>query len=225
LNLKTLTVVFVFFISVFSSCKKDSPTEVFTGHGYFPVEIGHWVEYDVDSIVYNDFTGLVDTFRYQVRELIESDFVDDAGRPSKRIERFKKSSDTLDWQISDVWYCTVTSFRAEKTEENIKYVKLIFPVKKGKNWDGNAFNNIGSWDYEYTEVNEPLLLGTQIFDSTLTVQQIEDFNLIETINYKEVYAMGVGLIKKEIIDLKTEVNGTIKSGIKYYKTYRNHGKQ
>ena len=32
-----------------AGCKKDEPTPVDLGFGYFPTRVGHWVEYKVDS--------------------------------------------------------------------------------------------------------------------------------------------------------------------------------
>jgi hypothetical protein len=209
---------------LFSCSKTEAPTP-YLSYDYFPTEIGHWVIYDVDSIVYNDFTGKVDTFNYQVKELIESEFKDNADRTSQRIERYFRKNENSPWNLTAVWFSTLTEVRAEKTEENIKYVKLIFPPRKGKTWDGNAFNNLQEWEYQYTEVHQPFLLNAStIIDSTITIQQIDDFNLIEQKNYQEVYAKGIGLIFKSITDLKTEVNGTIKSGLKYNLSLKEYGK-
>ena len=42
-------------ILILVSCKKDDPVKIDVGHSYFPVEIGSWIIYDVDSTVWNDF--------------------------------------------------------------------------------------------------------------------------------------------------------------------------
>ena len=53
----------------FNSCKEDAiiaPEIAYTQ--YFPDKVGAYVLYDCDSIVYNDFNGALDTFRFQIKE-------------------------------------------------------------------------------------------------------------------------------------------------------------
>src|SRR5690606_37036466 len=111
---------------------------------------------------------------YQLKELLESTFIDNAGRLVYRLERFKRDSSHHEWQIADVWMVTNTDLRLEKTEENVRILKLIFPVKEGESWDGNAYNNEQEVDYEYASVNEALSLGNFTFMETATVIQ-KDF--------------------------------------------------
>ncbi|HET6244916.1 MAG: hypothetical protein H0V01_00080 [Bacteroidetes bacterium] len=213
---------FILVLFFIPACKKNQQEKPYLGYDYFPTEPGKWVIYSIDSIAYSDITG-TDTIRYELKELIDSHFTDNAGRPSQRILRFTRKSANVNWKLSDVWFSTSTESKAEKVEENIKFVKLIFPVRKGKIWDGNAFNNLGAEDYQYNQTHTSLTINNLTFDSTLTVQQVESFNLIETKNYKERYATGVGLINKEVIDIETEVNGTIKRGFKFNQNILSYG--
>lgn len=193
------------------ACKKEKNTFPDQGYGYFPDEVGKYVVYDVDSIVYDDFNGSVDTFRFQVKEHIQSMYFDNSSRKTQRIERFKKiynkniSYSNLPWVLSDVWAANRTATTAEKVEENIRYVKLAFTVQQGKKWNGNAQNTATAQDYEYTEVNVPASVASCSFDSTLTVTQLDKENLIEKQYYKEVYAKNVGLVYKQVIDVKSKV--------------------
>lgn len=213
------------FISL-ASCKKDPSANADTelGYDYFPVEVGNYSVYDVDSIVYNDFTGEIDTFNYQLKEVIESDFVDNGGRVSQRIERYNRDNDSAEWHIQDVWQATRTTNRAERVEENVKYIRLMFPVREGLKWDGNAYNTDEEWKYVYQNAHKADLINGISFDSTVTVLQRDEFNLIEVQYYEERYAKDVGLIYKKVDDLKTEINGTIKSGVKYTFKIREFGK-
>ena len=67
-------------------------------------------------------------------------------------------------------------------------------------------------DYEYTAVNEPLSNGNLHYDSTVSILQYEEENLIEQILEIETHATGVGLIFRQHKDLETEFNGDIRSG-------------
>ena len=205
------------------SCEKDPQPEPYLGDNYFPLIEGKWIIYSIDSIVYNEFTQSIDTFKFELKEKTGSVFIDNAGNESRQIERYKRNSANEKWELSDIWVSTVNEARAEVVEENLKFVKLIFPVKKNKTWNGNAFNNMEAWDYEYISTHHPESINNVSFDSTLTVQQIESYNLIETKNYKEIYAANIGLVSKEFIDVKTEVNGVIKSGFKFYQSIKSYG--
>jgi len=55
------------------SCKKRTitPDENFLGKSFVPVEVGHYVTYQVDSTIYDNFADTVYTTTSQIRELIE----------------------------------------------------------------------------------------------------------------------------------------------------------
>jgi hypothetical protein len=198
---------------IFSACKKDEKISVDQGYDYFPLNVGHTVIYDVDSIVYDDFFQPVqiDTFRFQIKEVVESAITDGQGRDAWRLERFIKT-DTTDWQIRQVWTALVTTTTAEKVEENYRYIKLAFPLKENKTWNGNSYNNLGFREYRYNAINEPAQVGGINFEETAQVIQGDDENLIEKYYAEERYARNVGLIYKEIIDVKKAVSQQITSG-------------
>jgi hypothetical protein len=192
---------------LFDSCRKDDAVETDIGYGYFPTEIGHWVMYEIDSTVYDDFEGDTDVYRYQVKEVLESEFLDNEGRPSIRVERYRRNFDPLlpydsiPWYLSRVWYFTRTAAHAEKMEENQRYIRLAFAAADGKTWDGNAYNTIGAWNYKYVDVDVPYSIGAFAFDSTCLVEQKKEINLINHRTYHERYAKNVGLIEKNVIDV------------------------
>ena len=111
----------------------------------------------------------------QIKEVLESEYIDNEGRPGVRIEeRFKRNGDEDPWQISDIWYATRTKAKAEKIEENQRYIKLVFPPSNNKQWQGNIFTRchynelsyLDGWRYEYVNVNEALDINGLSFDST-----------------------------------------------------------
>jgi len=190
----------VFTSLMFSSCKKETAEPIDMGYGYFQTGLGSWVVYDVDSIVHSAFYLQTDTYIYQIKEVIDTVvFLDEEDRPSQRIERFIKKHDTLNWVIKDVWFSTLTTRTAEKVEENNRYIKLVFPINEGETWNGNAYNTIDEWEYEYTTVDAAETVNTLLFDSVLTVLQIDEVTLINSEYAEEKYAKGVGMIYKRYI--------------------------
>jgi hypothetical protein len=190
--------VFVFCIGLLlSSCRPDSSIEaVDVGYDFFPHEPGDWLIYQVDSIVWDDFTSEIYTYQSQVKEVFESVFVDSEGNEALRIERYFRRNDTTQWVITDVWFANMKPGSAEKVEENVRFVKLSFPVKENKKWDGNALNYLNAENYQYNNLFQALMLNNRFFDTTLTVLHSNMSNIIEEDIRYEVYAKHVGMIKK-----------------------------
>jgi len=192
---------------LYSSCKKDPVPPPDLGYNYFPDQVGHFVIYEVDSTVYDDFTHDTVYYRYQVKEITESEFTDNEGRRALRIERWVRPYndtlpyDSLSWTLHRVWSAVRTAAQAERVEENVRYIKLAFPPEKDKDWNGNAQNTLGEWDYEYEEVDAPANVNNRHFDSALAVLQHNDVNLLQHRYYHERYARNVGLIEKTVVDV------------------------
>lgn len=215
-KLKIYNIVLLIGILSLSSCKKhpDDDTSVDMGYDYYPYAIGNWAIYDVDSINYNDNTTptTIDTFSYQVKELYSDTFIDNEGRISYIIERYKRDNDSAQWDLNDIWYFTPTSSRIERIEENVRYEPFIFPVTQGVSWDLNIFNSYNIYDewyrkdsdfdinLEYINVGKPYtsvdMLDT--YDSTTTVFY-EYSTQISYEFYKAIYAKDVGMVYKQMI--------------------------
>jgi hypothetical protein len=204
--------------------KDYSPSEMF--YEYFPDSPGHYVIYDVDSLVYDDFSGEVLNFNYQVKEVIESRFIDSEGLESLRLERFKRQSPADNWQVKNIWQARLLPSRAEKTEENITYIKLVFPPKEGQTWNGNAYNTLPSQTYRITDAHKPYLIAPGLaFDSTVSVVQRNFFTVISEDLQEEKYAKHVGLIYKRYRKVTKQVDGTITSGVDYSYRIISYGKE
>src|SRR4051812_11269972 len=118
-----------------AACKNDTDDEpVDVGYSYFPTQVGATWIYNVDSITYDDNTGhtTIDTITYQYKEQITGSFVDGAGNTAQLVSRFYRDHDTLLW--TRVTNSTVyqTALNAQRVNENIRYVKLVFPLEKSK---------------------------------------------------------------------------------------------
>lgn len=213
---KALFFISILLIILAVSCKKDKvlpPVDM--GYNYFPINIGHWVAYQVDSIVWDDFTQKIDTFHYKIKELVESEFTDAEGRITQRIERYIKINDTSDWQIKNVYYWNRTPSVGEKTEQNIKYARLIFPVVKNEKWNGNMYNFFESQNYKYTYIDKADDYNGISFDSTLSVLQKDEEYAISKDYQEEIYARNVGMIYKRYTSVATKPTGEITKGVDY----------
>ena len=220
--------VLCFFLLLTFSCKREVEVAPEMGYDYFPTKIGQWVIYDVDSIFYDSFKQFAFHYHYQIKEIIESDFLDNSGKTTQRIERYRRDNDSMPWIIKNVWYANRTATTAEKVEINNRFIKLIFPLKADKIWNGNSYNTIGSWDYQYTDINTFATIGNLYFDSTVTVTQT-GYNdpIINTQLGKEVYAKHVGMIYREYTNLEIKIDtGSNRdtSGVSYRMTVIDYAK-
>lgn len=206
---------FLLVLMLVISCKKEKTLKsVYMGYEYFPFDTAIYSIYQVVEITWDDFyqPSKIDTQIYQIKELNESFFYDLENRKTIRIERYKRLSDTNSWVLKDVWTANLLNTQAERNEENIRYVKLLFPFDIYTSWNGNAFNNLGDNQYEYKNIYQPYNLNNLTIDSTITVIQQDELSLINRNYAEEVYARNIGLIYRKHIEIETNPDGTVISG-------------
>ena len=171
------------------------------------MDVGAWIEYEVVDIIHSQLGS--DTAEYQLKEIAAEEFLDNEGRLTYRIERYWRDDSNANWSIKDVWYSNKTKTTAEKVEENVRFTKLIFPINTSKYWDGNAYNNLEEWEYYYDSLHKPKVINNLSFDSTITVIQRDNENVVEYEKVKEVYAVDIGLIYKSHIDLDINLSNIL----------------
>ncbi len=201
----------------FLSCKKKEYAPLYFGYDYFPNTLKHYTDYECDSIIFNPYSPnkpQFDTTRYQIREVIDSIYNDNQGRPTMRIVRYKRNdTSSVPWSNINVpekvWKANLLSNMATRLEDNFEYVKLVFPMTANEMWNGNSVNSLSSVNYQYTKLHTGYTLninnnhGSVYFDSTLVVAQQKDSGLDFYQYYFEQYAAGYGLIHKVVIDYST----------------------
>lgn len=180
------------------SCKPTYFENIDFGYNYFPNGVSTYIDYEVDSISYGP---LNDTSHFYLREKIAEEFVDNEGQLSTRLERYKRPNLDADWTLTDVWFQKRTTTTAERIEENIRYVRLTFPINPENNWDGNVYNTDDVWNYRYVNIAAPYELNGLTYEKSVRVNQRNNINLIDQEEAWEIYADGVGLIHKKLTDL------------------------
>lgn len=183
---------------------------------YFPLDSGRYWIWEVDSVIFTPLgSGFVqrDTLKVYIKEVVESIYLDNAGRPTARIERYQSNSENYQWFVTNIWFANLTPRTGEKVEENLRFIKLLFPPKLEQTWRGNQYiqftENIEwmkDWIYRVVSLDEPKTLNGITFDSTITILQVDRENLIQKTFATETYAKNVGLVYKEWLNLeKTRV--------------------
>lgn len=209
----SIAIILLACIAWLGACKKGTSIDPpdFKAE-YQPVEIGHWVEYRVDSIVYTFADPFVfsDTLTFELREEVTDSFRDLSGDLTFELTRFRRAPGDSVWGVDRVWKTNPYVDRVEKTEDEFRYIKLIFPPKQGDDWNGTIYINTTAdeveeyirpgkdWTFNYTSVDEAATIGSFNLDSTLTVVHVDDSNKIERDYSIEIYAKGIGLVYKDI---------------------------
>lgn len=214
------------------SCKKETlvSTANAVHYSYFPLQNGNWIIYEVDSIAHlmnDDGTNQPDTsiaiFHFKIKEVIESSFIDGQGNTAYYVARYRMANDSMPWIIETKWVALLTNSSAQRVEENIRYVKLSFPIDQQSTWNGNAYNYLSDEEYSYSDIHVPLSIGLNNFDSTVTVLQVDEFNFLYSLYKVEQYAKNIGMIYKRKDSLNFNNFQQVTNGYEYKETILSYG--
>jgi hypothetical protein len=201
----------------FFACKKETGVynlQIKEQQAYFPLEKGQSIVYQVDSIVYDFAEGggtSVESFTSFAKEVVADTFTDASGLVHHRIERYRTSDLSQPWIFDRYWSAVVTDEKVIKTEDNLRFLRLIFPMDRRSEWNGNLWINseyeiqikgdrirpFVNWNYEVDSIDITRQVGNFSFDSTLVVTEVDETNIIEKRLSRAVYAKHVGLVYKE----------------------------
>lgn len=197
------TLVILLLIGVVLACD-EKVDDLISDQGYefFPVTTGQYRMYEVDQVL---FTGSVaDTSHYFLKEVIADSIMSGDKTISYLLERYvNEDTITQSWELDSVWQVRVNNTQAVVIENNVPYVKMTFPVKAEKSWDGNALNSRQVQMYYYQMLSGYDLLGMSLNDDKVVKVVIADVspNTVEQDQRSEVYVKGVGLVEKDYISV------------------------
>jgi hypothetical protein len=208
-----------------ASCSKTETYPTVTLGTYYPLSVGKYIIYRMDSLVFVNSGETMQTNSYLAKDTIDGTLLDNTGQTMYRVHRFL--TDTLEsqpWQDDITYTVTPTTNTVELVENNLRFIKLTEPFSLGEIWDGNAYlgdypyqsfygafpsqSGIQSWEYSYENIGQPYNTGSVNFSNTITVQEANDSTNLPLPNDSvyasksyglEVYASGIGLIYKSYI--------------------------
>lgn len=184
---------------------------------YYPLEVGKYITYRLDSTVYVSLNTVKTVRSYMVQDWVDAEITDNQGRKAYRIRRLIRSkTDTTQWIDNAVFVVTPLDKSLEFVENNLRYIKLQEPIRNDFTWRGNSYINtfsdqdlqyLDNWEYYYENVNQPFTSGSTSFPETVLVNQRDeiinnplDFSTIFSVNKSyEVYAKGIGLVYKDFL--------------------------
>lgn len=200
------------------SCHKTETLNTPNIHDYYPLVVGKWVSYDMDSTVFTNFGRNIEIHHYQAMDSIDAEVTDNLGRRAFRVLRFIRTDASQAWQPNNTFMAVPTDNTIELIENNLRFQKLKMPVTQYFSWKGNSFIDISiysdvryleDWDYTYDSINYPLVLPSMVLDSTIKVAHRDEYlggdvndplTLYAEKNFsEEKYAKGIGLVYRDFI--------------------------
>lgn len=197
-------------VALFGCHDKTETLNIDYKYGYFPLDTGKYLTYAVDSISSYNSNNKKDTVTYQLKELVADTFYDADNELSYRLELYRRADNNSPWAIDRVWYEKKTTYNVQKVEDDIRFIKLVFPPKQDGTWNGNIYvpttepyRDFQNWNYHYESVDVPYTINSFSFDSSITVIGVNDSTFVDKRLRKEVYAKNLGMVYQEW-ELKTK---------------------
>lgn len=216
-NIIPLFIAALLTIFALGSCEKmDSAPASIVIDQYYPLELGKYITYKLDSTVYIALNTKKVVRSYLVQDFVDAAITDNNGNAGFRIRRMMRSNtDTTQWFDNATFTVFPSIKNIQFVENNLKFIKLVNPVTDLNAWMGNSYINTDdnllrfyeNWEYFYENIDQPFVANSQTFDSTLTVNQSDMINgdpnnknfFYAITKSSEVYAKGVGLVYKEFL--------------------------
>ncbi|MCB0644704.1 MAG: hypothetical protein KDC44_23830 [Phaeodactylibacter sp.] len=187
---------------------------------YYPLEIGKYWIYEVDSLIYRpELVVELDSIHLWMKEEVVDTLQDNLGNTLYLVEQSERYAATAPWVLKQLLTIQPETERLLRTENNLKFIKLVFPVDLFQSWEGNAFIDpttevrVGGetiqmfkdWSYQTLERLETLVVGGQTYEDVILVAPAQSENLIELRRVEEYYGRNIGLLRRtlEILDTQT----------------------
>jgi hypothetical protein len=196
--MKTISLLILLTFLLACTEKVEGPVPGINGLLYFPIEVGVFRDYSAREVIY--FTPEdVQTREFQIREVIERKFTNQQGKESFEIFRYSRANSNAQWNLDSLWVVRSESNRIVQIENNIPFIKLVFPILEGRSWDGNGLNGRNTELYQYTELLQTYSTGPNNFSDCVYVQQQDDDDALTIRDIRfEVYCKEVGLVHRYI---------------------------
>ncbi len=215
-QLAVFLLFFCFCVMNIAACEEKTEAPIDFKYDYFPLAVGKYWVYQVDSVLFVPTSGTtrLDSATNFIKEEIIASFIDNVGDTIYSVERFERARDTEPWQFKKVFTIHQNRTQVIQTEDNLPLIKLVFPLQEGKRWNSTVFlpdvNNFNidiakqsvaifkHWEAEAAAVDKPLQIGSFNFEETATISYADETTV--TIEYrvvKEIYAKGIGLVKRD----------------------------
>lgn len=220
LNLNVFTILA--FLLFFLSCNKTETLQTMTLEEMYPLKIGKFITYRLDSMVFVNAGKTLETHKYQVKHVIEQEVKDNQNRPSWRVVTYLNDSTASGpWISNGTYIVTPVDKQLEIFENNLRVIKIHLPAREGYKWNGNSYlpnrpynpdfpisidGNMSLWEFNYETINNSEKINNVTLPDVTTISHID---VSENVPLKsdtvfasrelslEKYAKNIGLVYRE----------------------------
>ncbi len=222
-----------FVLMVILGCIKNETekADIESDLAYFPLQVGQYREYKVDSILYRQGKFLDSTSSF-IREEITTKVTDTLGEEYIILRSIRKN-DIDPWVPNASFTARIYYFKAVRNEGNVHLVCLVFPFIINQSWEGLSLINTDQvydvqgesvqiyqgWEpFKIKENAKPEIISGLNYRDVVTVLQSDEEDILTKRYSLEKYAKGVGLVYKEmaIYDCNSQIN-TCSNGVPWNK--------
>jgi hypothetical protein len=202
------------FLALAMGCERTLPVNE-VDRKYFPTDSARYRTYAVFSKSYNPADS-VRKFFYK-RELHEQQERDLNNR-LRRVVRIEESPyDSLGFppyapealRYKQLWQLWRTSDHSLRTEGNITYAVLGYPILVNRKWNGNQYNSSGTAQYQYRNIDTTVTLNGRTYSNCVFVVQRQNKSLVSDVYTYELYAPNIGKIARFDRFLTYEIRGNV----------------
>lgn len=158
---------------------------------YYPLQIGKYITYRVDSVKFVNFQSQRDTFRYEIKHQIVALVTDSDGKDAYKVEKLIRgaSSSNTAWTHQGFYLVKHLQNSLETYEDNLRIVRLVNPLRNEKIWYGNvyladkAYNGYGyefngnevisEWPFIYDLNETAYTYNGKTYNDVITVMQVD----------------------------------------------------
>ncbi|MBY0477491.1 MAG: hypothetical protein K2Q24_07575 [Chitinophagaceae bacterium] len=207
---------------LFAACKKNDSVETATLEELYPLRIGKFITYRVDSLVFTNSGKATETHRYRFKHIIEKQVKDNQNRTAWLVNTYINDSlGSGPWVTSGVYTITPLDKQLEINENNLRVIKLHLPAREGFNWRGNSYlpdrpynpefpisidGNMSLWEFTFASINQKEKIGSADIENVTTITHIDESENIPIRSDTsfasrelslEKYAKNIGLVYRE----------------------------
>lgn len=187
------------------------PTDAETGRDFVPLPLNYQWVYDVVDREWN--YNVMDSVRFQFREVVDTVYTNAAGELTYRIVRARRAEGSPFWRDDSTFALNLTPRLLRRTFANLPTVELLFPVRPGATWNPNMFNAADSTERRYEDLDAPMTVSGRAYARTVRVVDAGEDNFFFLNRSETVYARGVGKIRhvRRTLDF-CQLNDSLSSG-------------
>src|ERR1700680_5168437 len=93
-----------FLIIFICSCNKNNPLVTDTPADYYPMHVGNYIIYRMDSLKFINVGSQSSVLSYLAKEVVEDSITDNLGRPSYRVIRYLSDTNEISEWVPSIAY-------------------------------------------------------------------------------------------------------------------------